>query len=298
MRYTSLFIFAGLILTGLGCGRPVADFAMSTESDNPTAPSTVYFDNESTKADSFYWYFGDGQTSTQINPIHEYPVSGNYQIQLVAKNKQRTDTATRRLVIDAPLDCLVEIMTPYGDMLVRLSNATPKHRDNFVKLVEIGFYDSLLFHRVVEGFMIQGGDPNSRNPKQGMQLGSGGPGYDIPAEFVDTLIHRKGALAAARMPDSSNPEKRSSGSQFYIVDGMEVTSEELDQLEIEKNIRYSEKQRDLYLKYGGAPSLDREYTIFGQVIEGLEVIDKIASQPTEPNDRPKENIPMTIRLVK
>jgi peptidyl-prolyl cis-trans isomerase B (cyclophilin B) len=183
-------------------------------------------------------------------------------------------------------------------MTVWLYDATPKHRDNFLKLAEQGYFDDLLFHRVINGFMIQGGDPNSRNAKPNQQLGSGGPGYTIPAEFVDSLVHKKGALAAARTGDQVNPEKKSSGSQFYIVQGRAVTADELDMIESRKGFRYSKEQRDTYMAAGGTPFLDRDYTVFGEVIEGLDVIDKIASVATLPGDRPKVDVRMKIKPVK
>ncbi len=188
---------------------------------------------------------------------------------------------------------LVIISTPYGDMKVMLFDATPQHRDNFIKLVENRFYDSLLFHRVIRNFMIQGGDPLSKNADSVQALGMGDIGYTIPAEFVDTIFHRKGALCAARTP---NPEKASSGCQFYIVQGQVFTPEQLNMLELQRNIKLSQTQRDVYTTTGGVPWLDQDYTVFGQVIEGLEVIDKIAAVKTRPGDRPVEDVRMTMRM--
>ncbi|MCO6499601.1 MAG: peptidylprolyl isomerase [Vicingus serpentipes] len=194
----------------------------------------------------------------------------------------------------------VLISTEYGDIKLQLYNETPLHRDNFIKLVSEGFYDSTLFHRVIEGFMIQGGDPDSKNAKKGEMLGNGGPGYTIPAEFNNSFIHKKGALAAARMGDSVNPDKASNGSQFYIVQGKKYTREELDKflMKREKVITYTEEQYNIYETIGGVPHLDMEYTIFGEVTEGLEVIDKIAAVDKGRGDRPKEDIKMTIKMVK
>jgi peptidyl-prolyl cis-trans isomerase B (cyclophilin B) len=183
-------------------------------------------------------------------------------------------------------------------MTLKLSDETPQHRDNFIKLAEEGYYDGLIFHRVINGFMIQGGDPNSRNAAPGAQLGSGGPGYQVPAEFVDDLVHVKGAIAAARTGDNVNPQKMSSGSQFYIVHGKPMTEQELTMMESRKGIRYTPAQREAYLTHGGTPFLDRDYTVFGQVIEGLEVIDKIAASATDRGDRPKEDITMKIVVIK
>jgi peptidyl-prolyl cis-trans isomerase B (cyclophilin B) len=164
-----------------------------------------------------------------------------------------------------------------------------------VKLVEQNFYDDLLFHRVMSGFMIQGGDPNSRDAGPDTRLGTGGPGYQIPAEIVENLAHVKGALAAARTP---NPQKASSGSQFYIVHGREVSEAELNKQEANTGVRYPSEVRKAYLEQGGFPVLDQNYTVFGQVIEGLDVIDKIAATETKPGDRPVEDVWMKITLVR
>ena len=182
---------------------------------------------------------------------------------------------------------VVLISTSLGDMTVKLYDATPKHRDNFLKLAQENFYDSLLFHRVIANFMIQGGDPLSKNAAQGVPLGSGDNGYTIPAEFVDSIFHRKGALCAAR---TSNPEKASSGCQFYIVQGQVFTRDKLTQMEQQRGLKLSEKQIQLYTTIGGYPPLDKEYTVFGEVIEGLDVIDKIAAVKTAPGDRPLQDV--------
>ena len=185
------------------------------------------------------------------------------------------------------------IETEYGNMKVMLYNTTPKHRDNFVKLAKEGYYDDLLFHRIIPNFMIQGGDPDSRNAAPGAMLGMGGPGYQIDAEIGSP--HLKGALAAAR---DQNPEKRSSGSQFYIVQGQRVDDNVLNGLEQQKGIRYSPEQRQLYREIGGAPFLDGDYTVFGEVVEGLDVLDKIAAVPTAPGDRPLQDVKMKVKLIK
>lgn len=194
----------------------------------------------------------------------------------------------------------VLIQTSMGDMIVRLSDSTPLHRDNFLKLVKVHFYDSLLFHRVIKDFMIQGGDPNSRNAKPGEALGMGGPGYRIPAEFRPTLFHKKGVIAAAR---DNNPEKASSGSQFYIVQGKKFTDIELDDLEKNRLKRtIPAEQREVYKTLGGTPHLDQGYTVFGEVIKGIEVLDKIAAVETSKGtdrDRPLQDVKIiTMKLVK
>jgi cyclophilin family peptidyl-prolyl cis-trans isomerase len=188
----------------------------------------------------------------------------------------------------------VQITTDFGTMKVKLYNETPLHRDNFVKLVSEGFYDSLLFHRVIKGFMIQGGDPQSKNAAAGQMLGSGDVGYRIPAEFNDSLYHKKGVLAAAR---DNNPEKASSGCQFYIVQGKPMIENELQMAERRSGKPMSEAKRNDYKTIGGSVWLDGEYTVFGEVIEGLDVIDKIAAVPCGPMDRPASDVRMKMVLV-
>ncbi len=192
---------------------------------------------------------------------------------------------------------MVVISTDFGEMKAVLFNETPLHKENFIKLVKEGFFDGTLFHRVIEGFMIQGGDPNSKNAKAGQALGNGGPGYTVPAEFKQELIHKKGALAAARMADQVNPRKESSGSQFYIAQGKVYTADELMNLSRRMGKQFNQTQIEAYTTQGGVPFLDYEYTVFGQVIEGLDVIDKIAAVQKDRNDRPTQDIKMTIKVV-
>ena len=243
-------------------------------------------------------------------------------------------------------ETLVLIETSMGNIKVELYNETPHHRDNFIKLVKEGYYNGMLFHRVIKDFMIQTGDPKSRNAPKGVPLGSGGPGYTIPAEFNPNLIHKKGALAAARTGDNVNPKKESSGSQFYIVVGKVATDGELNAIEdnYNKNIKmqrmreylldpahaalknefmkyqeeknmakldslqksvsaaveekyknvppfkYTEEQRKIYKTIGGTPFLDMNYTVFGEVVEGLDVVDKIDAVQTGPGDRPVNDV--------
>jgi cyclophilin family peptidyl-prolyl cis-trans isomerase len=249
----------------------------------------------------------------------------------------------------SPDETIVSIKTDFGEIKVKLYDDTPKHRENFIKLVNEGFYNHLLFHRVIKNFMIQGGDPNSRNAEPSVQLGGGSPGYTILAEINPKHFHKKGALAAARLGGSKNPEKNSSGSQFYIVQGLIFRPGQLDTMELninmqrkdmmlrehfqaandkftgfqEKNdkegydklvnqirmevdsiynlgqkFKLSAEQREAYTTIGGYPSLDGEYTVFGEVVEGLDVIDKIAAVPTNDKNRPLENVMMKIELVK
>ncbi|MBU6341409.1 MAG: peptidylprolyl isomerase [Bacteroidetes bacterium] len=293
MKHVFLLGAACCLLLGSCAVKPKASFILPVK--KVTAPTTVSFTNTSVKAEGYMWDFGDGGTSSEMNPSHRYTHSGNYTVTLKATKGNKSVLYKQMIQVTAPDRCLVEIETPMGTMLAELYNVTPKHRDNFVKLAEEGYFDDLLFHRVISGFMIQGGDPNSRNAKPGQSLGFGGPNYLIPAEFVDTLVHLKGAICAAR---TSNAEKKSSGSQFYIVQGAPVSSDLLNQIEASRGFHYTPEQRAAYSTIGGTPHLDREYTVFGRVIEGLDVIDKIASTPTGAGDRPTSDVKMKVRVIK
>lgn len=184
------------------------------------------------------------------------------------------------------------ISTDYGDITILLYNSTPKHRDNFIKLVNEGYYTDLLFHRVIEGFMIQGGDPKSKGADFGTMLGGGGPGYTIDAEIG--APHIRGAVAAAR---TANIKKESSGCQFYIVTGKGISPEELLQTELSKKIKYNDVQKKLYLEEGGYPSLDMEYTVFGEVVSGMDVVDRISMAETNEKDRPLKDVKMRIKMI-
>jgi cyclophilin family peptidyl-prolyl cis-trans isomerase len=188
----------------------------------------------------------------------------------------------------------IEFVTTEGTIVLRLSDSTPLHRDNFLKLVKSHFYDSLLFHRVIQNFMIQGGDPKSKNARPGQVLGDSSLPYSIPPEFRVTLFHKQGVLAAARESDDVNPDKFSSSSQFYIVQGKKYTDAGLDSVEIMRLKRkIPEYQREVYKTLGGTPFLDQNYTIFGEVVRGMETVYKIAAQQTskgEDNDRPLNDV--------
>lgn len=240
----------------------------------------------------------------------------------------------------------IRIDTEFGTMYVRLYTDTPIHRENFLSLVKNHYYDDLLFHRVIPSFMIQGGDPDSKNAPAGALLGNGGPGYTMEAEIFPHHFHKRGVLAAAREGDLSNPYRRSSGSQFYIVTGRTYTDDELNKIEnyiqqqtfqnlylrileeIKKQagqsvqspdpnllsaiaadsaqirmsqlplFRFSPEQRTIYKTIGGAPHLDNSYTVFGEVVQGLEIADKIASLERDKNDRPLHDVKMKISLIK
>ena len=192
---------------------------------------------------------------------------------------------------------MVIISTDLGEMKAVLYNETPLHKENFIKLAKEGYFDGCLFHRIIDGFMIQGGDPDSKTAKPGQMLGQGGPGYTIPAEFKQELIHKKGAVAAARMADQVNPQKASSGSQFYIAQGKSYTENELNMLSSRMGKAFNKQQMEAYTTVGGVPFLDYEYTVFGEVVEGLEVIDKIAAVEKDRRDTPVQDIKMTIKVV-
>ncbi|GAB2597137.1 peptidylprolyl isomerase [Spirosoma areae] len=193
-------------------------------------------------------------------------------------------------------DYLVSLTTPFGTMRLVLYDQTPRHKENFIKLVNQKFYDSLLFHRVIPMFMIQGGDPNSRKAQTGEPLGNGDVGYKVPAEILPSLFHKKGSLAAAR---DNNPDKASSGCQFYVVEGRVWTDEEL-QKQIERGRArapervFTDEQKQTYKTIGGTPHLDGNYTVFGEVIDGLAIVDSVAKQPRDEVDRPNKDIRMTL----
>ncbi|HAW72824.1 MAG TPA: peptidylprolyl isomerase [Flavobacteriales bacterium] len=208
----------------------------------------------------------------------------------------------------------VIIHTSFGDMVVALSDSTPGHRDNFIQLVETGFYDSLQFHRVIKDFMIQGGDPESKLATRSSRLGSGGPGYTVPQEIRTDNLHFKGALAAARQGDGANPKRASSGSQFYLVQGRSFSEKELMQVQARVNqdiqsgkkefgyeqggaFEYSAESIARYSTEGGTPFLDNQYTVFGYVISGLDIVDSIAAVQTAAGDRPVKEERMSMELI-
>ena len=265
------------------------------------------------------------------------------------KSNEKTNTVSEK---KSKTDFLVTIETPHGTMEAILYDQTPKHKENFLKLIKEDFYDSLLFHRVIKGFMIQGGDPDSKGASASKRLGTGGPGYTVPAEIKPNLYHKKGALSAARMGDQMNPQRNSSGSQFYIVQGTILQPDQLASFENQKSqaakqrlmrdyvnqpenkalldsLRAYDQRKDMkkfnelivelepiineqyqqqggysisqkaakdYSTIGGAPHLDNEYTVFGEIVTGLEVIDKIANVQTQPGDRPVDDVWMAVSV--
>lgn len=197
-----------------------------------------------------------------------------------------------------PYSSLVAMETRFGVLKIELFFDAEKHRENFLKLAKEQYYDSLMFHRVIKNFMMQGGDPQSRHAKKNQRLGGGSANYQLDNEIGDHFFHVKGALAAARQPDELNPEKKSSGAQFYIVQGATVNAEQLDKNERKYDIVYTQDQRKLYYKHGGSPQLDMEYTVFGRVYEGLELIDSICYKPTDAYARPLDDIRFKIRVIR
>jgi cyclophilin family peptidyl-prolyl cis-trans isomerase len=193
-------------------------------------------------------------------------------------------------------DYLVTLKTKYGSTHLVLYDNTPLHKANFIKLVQKKFYDSLLFHRIIDGFMIQGGDPESKSAQPNQRLGGGGGNLErIPYEFKTNHVHKKGALAAAR---DNNPEKKSSACQFYIVQGKKMTDNEVTLVAQSNGMDYTTQQRAEYMILGGTPRLDNSYTVFGEAIDNLDLIDRIAKQPKDSADRPKEDIKMSMTVKK
>lgn len=223
-------------------------------------------------------------------------ISLGYASEAQKKNKSNPIPVTSQPIANI-VPVKIRLTTDSGVIIIRLYDSTPLHRDNFVKLVRQHYFDSLMFHRVIKDFMIQGGDPDSKNALPGVELGNGGPGYTIPAEFDTSLFHKKGVIAAAREGDAVNPLKASSGSQFYIVQGRKYSDAEMNAIENAKNIRISEAHRLVYRTVGGTPFLDMNYTVFGEVESGIEVVDKIAATAKDVNNRPLQDIRMKIEII-
>lgn len=209
-----------------------------------------------------------------------------------ADQSDDTQAVTEETNYTRNMDSLTKVIfkTNMGDITIALYDNTPKHRENMIKLVKEGFYTDILFHRIIQGFMIQTGDPDSKGAPVGKQLGAGGPGYTIPAEFHKENFHKRGAVAAARMGDQVNPTKASSGSQFYIVDGQKLDENMLNQISMQYRVSFTDEQKRVYMEEGGAPFLDMQYTVFGEVTEGMDIVDKIAAQKKDRFDRPFNDI--------
>lgn len=237
---------------------------------------------------TFLMSCGGGENADTASTEGEQPAAASAE-------QSQTQSQTR----STEGETMVLIETSMGNIKAKLYDSTPEHRDNFIKLANEGFFDGTLFHRVIENFMIQGGDPDSKNAQPGQPLGMGGPGYTIPAEIG--AKHYRGALSAARRGGPANPEKRSSGSQFYIVQNGPVPAAQMQgmaQMLQQKGVTYSQAELDYYTTYGGYPGLDGDYTVFGMVTEGLEVVDKIARAQKDQRDRPLEDISMKVSVIK
>jgi len=191
----------------------------------------------------------------------------------------------------------VKITTSMGEIVVALYDDTPIHRDNFIKLAKEKTLNGSIFHRVIDGFMIQGGDPTTKDPNSKIPPGQGGPGYNLKAEIKRNHLHKRGALAAARLPDQMNPERESSGSQFYIVQAGPVKPEDLTMMENYFGIKYTDAEKKMYYEIGGRPDLDMQYTVFGEVVSGLDVVDKIAKVQKNAQDKPLKDIKMELQIV-
>lgn len=264
MKSLKLILFVVVILS---CKRekevaPVASFTY--EANELTVSFTSASTNNPTSWD---WDFGDNNTGTGSTVAHTFASDGDYIVKLTAKNEAGEHSETQTIHVEK-LYSLVEIKTSFGAMIMWLYNQTINHKNNFIQLAESGFYDSTTFHRIIDNFVIQGGDPNTKDADPNND-GTGGPGYEIDAEFVDSLTHIFGAVGAARDADAVNPEKKSNGSQFYIVEHT-----------------------------NGTHFLDNNYTVFGLIIDGMDVASQIAIQPKDGNDRPIENIIMDVNIIK
>jgi cyclophilin family peptidyl-prolyl cis-trans isomerase len=284
-----------LVLCIWSCSAPKAAFLYQRTNNDISQPIT--FVNKSTNAYQYQWNFGDGTYSNEVHPKHQFLSSGRHLITLKATKNNQTTLSAQEIIVMPPLFCMVVIQTTFGDISIKLYDDTPLHRDNFIQLAEQGLYSGTIFHRVIKGFMVQGGDLESKNVMKVKNIGQTRPSYTIPAEIRDTSFHVKGTLAAARQSDEVNPQKASSGSQFYIVQGRPINDEQLDGFEIQKGIRYSEQIRQEMKSLGGAPQLDKEYTIFGKVIQGLDIIDQIAEVKTNDADKPEEDIKIINILI-
>ena len=278
-----------LILIGLSClcltncSKPIADFIINAEAEE--APALIKFKNTSKGAQSYVWKMDNTIISENESLEHLFLSSGRYDVELTANNNSKSAKQTKTLFIEAPQECRVYMKTTLGEMTFVLNELAPIHRDNFIDLVEKEYYIGLSFHRVINGFMAQGGDKKSRKERVLVETSE-----EITQEINTELIHRKGALAGARMPDEINPERASSGTQFYIVDGKTLNEYDIKAFADKNLVDYNKEQIALYLKHGGAPQLDGAYTIFGQLINGFDTLDKITKVEIGDQDKPLEAI--------
>lgn len=264
------------------CSKPVANFLI--EGDTQLANSLT-FKNNSTNAESYTWKVNNKVISEEKDFQYNFYESGRHSVQLIAKKGSKSVSTESDVFIDPPSACMALLETNHGNMILSLNEETPLHLNNFVKMVNSGFYEGIIFHRVMDGFMIQGGDDKLRQTKFKGRI----PNVITP-EINNSMYHTRGALAAARMPDNVNPDKNSSSTQFYIVDGRPVDEDKLKDTESSKLINYSDEQIQDYLTNGGAPQLDGEYTVFGFLVDGFEVLESISVVKTNERDKPLEDV--------
>ncbi len=267
------------------CSKPIADFTLIDVQKENQLPLRLQANNTSSNASAYVWKVNGREISTDDNLDYQCYDSGRYVIELEAKEGDKYSTKKDEIVIEASETCLLLMRTTEGNMVFSLLEETPRHLHNMEKLIASKYYEGLLFHRIIDDFMIQGGDNKTR---------SSGRRHTEP-ETIDHEIktefpHYRGALAAARMPDDINPNKASSGSQFYIVDGRSYDIDKIRKAEKEKYFDYTDEQRQTYVSKGGAPQLDGEYTVFGYMVAGFEVLDKIAQVETDKYDRPIDDV--------
>ena len=267
------------------CKTPIVTFTQSDHQVSYEIPARIHFTNQSENITSQVWKINGNPVSIDKNLQYTFFESGRHTIELEARSGSQIIQKQQEVIIKPSVYCQVLIKTSVGDMVLQLDENTPVHLSHFVSLVDEGYYDGIYFHRVIDDFMIQGGDNKSRHGGKKREDPS-----SIPNEISRDRLHYKGALAAARLPDDINPEKRSSGSQFYIVDGQSFTQEKFEKTIANLAMDYSDEQIMKYVEIGGAPQLDGEYTVFGRLIYGFDVLDKIAEAATDNLDKPIEDI--------
>lgn len=270
--FAFLFLFQNLSLAQVG-----TDFELLYDSIAPTMLSVRM---DKVPKSHYEWWLNDQMIAEDSSPDFFIQSSGRYNLKLIVGEGTRRDSLEKEFFIYAPSKCRFIMQTSAGNMVLELYEETPQHLQNFIDLITKGYYNEVIFHRVIQGFMIQAGEPAGLRLKKAL----------IKAEIDSRFSHVKGALAAARTADQVNPEKKSSATQFYIVHGRSVSEEDLLNYASEKLIDYTEEQLDAYMKYGGAPQLDMQYTVFGRLIQGFDVLDKIAASPTDSTDRPLEDV--------
>jgi len=264
------------------CSKPVANFLVEGDTQ---LTSTIAFTNNSSNAEKYIWKVNNEIVSEEKNLEYSFYESGRHSIQLTASKGNKSSSEISEVIIEPSSTCLVLLKTNYGNMVFTLNEETPSHLTNFVEMVNNGYYEGIVFHRVIDGFMIQGGDASLRQTKYNGIIPS-----VLSHEINNSQYHTRGSLAAARMPDNINPDKNSSSTQFYIVDGRSVDEDKLKDTESSKLINYTDNQIADYLKNGGAPQLDGEYTVFGSMLDGFEVLESISIVKTNEKDKPLEDV--------